>query len=251
MALKISVVTATYNCEATLPETLASLKAQTHQDFEHVVVDGLSTDRTLQIVQSHADARTSVQSEKDRGIYDALNKGIARSTGDVIGFLHADDMYADPSVLADIAQAFSDPAVDAVYGDLDYVSRDDPTQVIRHWHSGEYRAQSLRSGWMPPHPTLYVRASVYRAVGAFDTQYRIAADYDSILRILLAARQAPTYLPRTLIHMRVGGASNRSLSNMWMKSKEDIRIARHHGVGGLGTIVVKNLRKLPQFLSRR
>lgn len=250
MAIKISVVTATYNCEATLPETLASLKAQTHLNFEHVVVDGLSTDRTLEIIQANADGRTTTRSEKDRGIYDALNKGIARCTGDVIGFLHADDMYASTDVLATVAQAFANPTVCAVYGDLLYVKQQDPSQVVRHWKSSPFSARRLAWGWMPPHPTLYVRREWYGRIGGFDPRYRIAADYFSILQLFSQREFNAVYLPQVMIKMRLGGESNRSIRNMIRKSSEDFDALQRIGFGpvdSLTALVSKNLSKLGQF----
>ena len=251
MAIKISVVTATYNCEATLTETLASLKAQTHLNFEHIVVDGLSTDRTLEIVQANADGRTTTRSEKDRGIYDALNKGIARCTGDVIGFLHADDMYASTDVLATVAQGFADPTVCAVYGDLLYVKQQDPSQVVRHWKCSPFIARRLAWGWMPPHPTLYVRREWYGRIGGFDTRYQIAADYFSILQLFLQPGFKTIYLPKVMVKMRLGGASNRSLRNLIRKSREDFDAMRRSGFGpfgGLVALIAKNLSKVGQFL---
>jgi glycosyltransferase involved in cell wall biosynthesis len=252
MAVKISVVTATYNCEATLPETLASLKAQTHLNFEHVVVDGLSTDRTLEIAQANADGRTTTRSEKDRGIYDALNKGIARCTGDVIGFLHADDMYAGSDTLSRVAEALTDPTVSAVYGDLVYVKQKNPSQVVRQWRSCAFNPRLMSLGWMPPHPTLYVRREWYEKIGGFDTRYRIAADYFSILQLFSQPDFKAIYLPQVMVKMRLGGTSNRSIKNMIRKSSEDFDALQRSGLGPIGSLtalVSKNLSKIGQFLA--
>ena len=155
--MKISVITATWNCAATLGDCLVAVKRQTHTDREHVVIDGASSDGTLELLQARRDQLAVLVSEPDRGIYDALNKGIARASGDVVGFLHADDVYAGPDVLAHVAQAFADPTVCAVYGDLQYVRKDNLNQVVRHWQSSPFTRARLQRGWMPPHPTLYVR----------------------------------------------------------------------------------------------
>lgn len=181
--MKISVITATYNCVNTIDDCLASVQGQSHPDVEHIVVDGASTDGTIAVVESRHDCRGSLVSEPDNGIYDALNKGIARARGDVVGFLHADDLYADTGVLARIAAAFADPAVEAVYGDLVYVRKEDTGKVVRYWRSRPFFRRQLAWGWMPPHPTFYVRRELYQRFGAFDTTYRIAADYDCMLRV--------------------------------------------------------------------
>jgi glycosyltransferase len=180
--MKISVITAVYNSRATVAAAHASVLAQTHCDVELVVIDGGSTDGTLEVLRGYADRIAVLVSEPDRGIYDALNKGIARASGEVVGFLHADDVFAGPDVLSRVATAFADPAVCAAYGNLQYVRKDDPGRVVRHWGSSPFTRRKLAWGWMPPHPTLYVRREWYARIGGFDTRYRISADYDCILR---------------------------------------------------------------------
>lgn len=245
--LKISLVTATWNCAGTVTDCLTSVAEQTWPHREHVVVDGASTDGTLDVLRAHRAQLAVLVSEPDRGIYDALNKGIARSSGEVIGFLHADDVYADTHVLERIAAAFGDPAVGAVYGDLQYVRKDDLGCVVRHWRSAPFSPRRLAWGWMPPHPTLYVRRAWYEQLGGFDTRYRIAADYHMMLRLFMQAGLNPVYLPAVLVKMRLGGASNRSLRNVIRKSREDLDALRRTGVGGLGALAWKNLSKLSQF----
>jgi glycosyltransferase len=186
-------------------------------------------------------------SEPDDGIYAALNKGIRHASGDVIGFLHADDLFEDAGVLARIAAAFEDPDVDAVYGDLVYVRHDDVGRVVRYWRAGRYDQAALSRGWMPPHPTFYVRRAVYERLGGFDERYRIAADYDCVLRFLAGGNIRVAYIPEVLVRMRVGGISNRSLRTILRKSCEDYRVLRRHGVGGLVTLLRKNAGKLHQF----
>ena len=245
--MKISVITAVLNGRATIADALASVLAQDHPDIELIVIDGASTDGTLDIIQRYAGRVAHLVSEPDRGIYDALNKGIRLATGEVVGFLHADDRYADNRVLSRIAAALSDPGVDACYGDLLYVGKDEPNHVIRHWQAGPYHPRLLARGWMPPHPTFYARRSVYQRLGGFDLDYRIAADYDCMLRFLGAGRVACAYIPEVLVQMRLGGASNRSLRNLLQKSREDYLALRRNQVGGMGTLLLKNLQKLPQF----
>ncbi|MFO8126187.1 glycosyltransferase family 2 protein [Yoonia sp.] len=248
--MKISVVTAVINGQATLPAMLQSLKAQDHPDVEHVVQDGGSTDATLAILQAQGHQNMALRSLPDSGIYDAINRGIARASGDIIGLLHADDQLAAPDVLAHVAAALDDPGIDGVYGDLDYVSRDDATQVIRHWIAGPYSAAHLKRGWMPPHPTLYLRRAVFERAGLYDTSYQISGDYDAMLRFLTAGKVRLGYIPHVMVQMKMGGVSNRSFAHMIRKSREDYRAIMRHGVGGFGTLVAKNLSKLPQFVGR-
>jgi glycosyltransferase involved in cell wall biosynthesis len=248
--MKISVITATWNCVETVGDCLASVAGQSYPDLEHILIDGGSRDGTLEVLQAHCDRLAVLVSEPDGGIYDALNKGIARATGEVVGLLHADDVYADGDVLARVAAAFADPAVEAVYGDLVYVAREDTGRVIRYWRSGAFRPARLRRGWMPPHPTLYLRRALYARFGVFDTRYRIAADYDLMLRMLTQMSGRVLYLPEVLVRMRVGGVSNRSLGKILQKSLEDYRALRANRVGGLGALAWKNLSKLPQFFRR-
>ena len=250
MNLKISVITAVFNRADTVAEALASVHSQSWPAVEHIVIDGGSTDGSLPILQAHGAQLAALVSEPDKGIYDALNKGIRRATGDVVGFLHADDLYETPESLAQVAAAFDDPAVDAVYGDLVYVRQEDPSKVVRYWRAGPLMAGSLERGWMPPHPTFYVRRSVYERLGLFDTRFRIAADYESILRILGRGRARSAYVPQVLVRMRLGGISNRSLRSMLMKSREDYAAMQINGIGGINALLRKNLSKLPQFLSR-
>lgn len=250
LSLKISVVTAVFNCAGTVAEALASVRAQIGPQVEHIVIDGASSDGTLPILQAHQAQLAALVSEPDQGIYDALNKGIRRASGDVVGFLHADDLFESPDSLARVAAAFADPAVDAVYGDLVYVRQQDPTQVVRYWRAGPFVPGCLARGWMPPHPTFYVRRAVYERLGLFDTRFRIAADYESILRFLGHGGVRSVYLPQVLVRMRLGGISNESVSSMVRKSREDYAAMRMHGIGGMQALLRKNLTKLPQFVAR-
>lgn len=245
--MKISVVTAVWNRAATVGGAIDSVAAQTHPHVEHLVIDGGSTDGTLAEVEARRSPGMVVVSEPDRGIYDALNKGLAASTGEVVGLLHSDDFFAHAQVIERIAAAFADPAIDAVYGDLDYVSASDTTKVIRHWRAGPATPARLRRGWMPPHPTLFVRRRVFETHGAYDTRYRIAADYDAVLRWFGGAAIKSTYIPEVLVKMRLGGESNASLGKILRKSREDYRALRANRIGGLPTLIAKNLSKLPQF----
>lgn len=244
----MSIVTAVYNRADTVGEAVASLRAQSFADWEHVVQDGGSQDATLEVLRAQADARMRLETGRDGGIYDALNRAFARTRGEVIGLLHSDDLLAGPEVLADVARAFADPAVDAVYGDLLYVAREDPSRVIRTWRSGPFRPALLRRGWMPPHPTLFLRRRVVERHGAFDTSFRIAADYDAVLRYFGQEGFTAVHLPQVLVRMRVGGESNRSLERILTKSREDYRALRRNRAGGLVALAAKNVGKIHQFL---
>ncbi|MBC7492637.1 MAG: glycosyltransferase [Novosphingobium sp.] len=245
--MKVSVVTAVWNRETTVGGAIDSVAAQTYPTIEHLVIDGASTDGTLAQVEARRRPGMVVISERDAGIYDALNKGLAASTGDVVGLLHSDDFFAHARVIERVAALFADPAVDAVYGDLDYVSASDTTRIIRHWRAGEATRARLARGWMPPHPTLFVRRHVFETHGAYDTRYRIAADYDAVLRWFGRAGITSAYLPEVLVKMRVGGESNASIRKILRKSREDYRALRTNRIGGIGTLIAKNLSKLPQF----
>jgi glycosyltransferase involved in cell wall biosynthesis len=250
MSLHISVITAVLNRSTTLGECLRSVREQRWPGVEHIVIDGGSTDGSLRILETGKAHIAKIVSEPDLGLYDALNKGIRHASGDVVGFMHADDEFATPNALARIASAFEDPAVGAVYGDLVYVKKNDVSRVVRYWRAGSYRRDQLSQGWMPPHPTFYVRRDVYARLGAFDTRYRIAADYENMLRILWRGRVQAAYIPEVLVRMRMGGLSNSSLYNMLRKSREDYAAMRQNGLGGLQALLLKNVTKLPQFVNR-
>ena len=248
-SLKISVITAVYNRADTIQDALDSVAMQDYAQIEHVVVDGASHDGTVEILQRNSDQIDALISETDNGIYDALNKGIRLATGDVIGFLHADDVFASTKVLSRIAAEFAAPTVDATYGDLVYVSNDDKRSVIRHWKAGHFSQGRLAWGWMPPHPTLYVRRDVYERLGTFDNDFGIAADYDCILRLLGRGKVSPAYIPDVLVKMRIGGASNGSLRKILQKSREDYQALRRNEIGGVGALAWKNLSKLRQYFA--
>ncbi|MEJ6021321.1 glycosyltransferase family 2 protein [Ramlibacter sp. PS4R-6] len=244
------MITAVFNSAQTLEDSLCSVAGQTWPEVEHIVIDGGSTDGSLEIISRHQGAIAHTRSERDDGVYDALNKGIGSATGDVIGFMHADDTYASPTALERVAKAFEDPSVGAVYGDLVYVDKDDLSRVVRYWRAGPFRRRRLAHGWMPPHPTFYVRREHYQRLGGFDTRYRIAADYENVLRILWSGGVKPAYIPEVLVRMRTGGISNRSLPNIVRKSLEDFSAMRQNGIGALQGVLLKNVTKLPQLVRR-
>ena len=248
--MRFSLISAVWNRADTIADAIHSVQAQSHSDFEHLIQDGGSRDGTLERVRQLADARTKIESARDGGIYDALNKGIARATGDVVGLLHSDDLFAHDRVLERILEAFNTADIDGVYGDLDYVTKDNPARIIRHWRAGPYNASRLRQGWMPPHPTLFLRRDVFERQGVYDTSFRIAGDYEAMLRWMIRGKIRLGYIPEVLVKMRVGGESNRSIGRLLRKSAEDYRAIRRHHLGGFGVLLAKNLSKLPQFLVR-
>jgi glycosyltransferase involved in cell wall biosynthesis len=253
--MKVSIVTICFNPGESLAMAVESVLGQDYSDIEYIIVDGGSTDGSAEYVRSLNGRVAAFVSEPDDGIYDALNKGVSMASGDIIGFVHADDMFAGPGVVSRVIRGFEESGADAIYGDLDFVSKDDVGNVVRRWRSGAYRPGRLRFGWMPPHPTLFVRREVYEKAKLpsgeyFDTSFRIAGDYDFMLRILGGLGISLAHVPEVLIKMRMGGASTRSIGNIVAKSKEDYVIIRRNKIGGLGTLMAKNLRKLPQLFKR-
>jgi glycosyltransferase involved in cell wall biosynthesis len=211
--MKISVITATWNSAATVENAILSVASQGYPDLEHIIVDGNSSDATLAIVFRHEDLIDKLISEPDHGIYDAMNKGIALATGEVIGILNSDDFYANPYVLKKVACIFEDEAVDTSYGDLVYVDPANVKRITRYWRAGAHHPRSFYGGWMPPHPTFFVRRSVYERYGNFNLSLGTAADYELTLRLLLKHRVSTAYIPEVLVNMRAGGASNASLKS--------------------------------------
>lgn len=249
--MKISVITATFNSENSIQRAIDSIDRQSYREIEHLIIDGASNDATLEIISARNAPFRIIISEPDRGIYDALNKGISHATGDVIGFLHSDDVFASNTTLEVIAEAFiKNPQVNAIYGDLEYIKNYKTTtpQRVRLWRSSRFiPGKSLKRGWMPPHPTLFLRSEVYRKLGYFDPSYKIAGDYEFVCRLFSDPHTKPLYLEKLLVSMSTGGASNRSLKNIALKSYEDFRAMRKHNIGGPLTLLYKNALKLSQF----
>ena len=247
--MKISIITITYNSAKTIQRALESVQSQTYQDIEHVIVDGASKDGTRELIEAYAKKHTNVRwiSEPDKGIYNALNKGIHLATGDVIGFVHSDDILYAPDSISHIAEAFAQQDIQVVYGDLQYVREG---KVTRRWRSNDFNPASLKYGWMCPHPTMYVRREVYQQVGDYDEWFSISADYDMILRIFKSGFTSK-YLPEVLVSMEVGGASNKNTRARLSKTQEDfIALRKNHVGAGIFTVACKQLRKVKQFLRK-
>ncbi len=218
--MKISIVTIAYNSAATIEDTINSVLAQEYPDLEYIVKDGGSTDGTIDLLKKYEN-RLKWVSTKDKGIYDGMNQGLQLATGEVIGILNSDDFYAHSQVLKNVAEVFQKKNVDAMYADLEYVDFCDTQKVIRKWQSGEYNQQNFLKGWMPPHPTFFLRSSYYQKYGYFDPAFRSAGDYELMLRMLFKFGLSAFYLPQTIIKMRAGGVSNLSLKNRIRANKED------------------------------
>jgi glycosyltransferase len=242
----LSIITVSYNSRETMADCLESVRRQSFAP-EHLVIDGGSTDGTLEVVRAFSHVAQLV-SEPDRGIYDAMNKGIAAASGDIIGILNADDFYARADVLEKVRQVFQDPGIDSCYGDLVYVDPEDTGTIVRYWRSGAFRKNSFHWGWMPPHPTFFVRRRVYEQYGGFNLELGSAADYDLMLRFLVKHRISTAYIPEILTKMRAGGVSNRSVKNRFKANLMDRRAWEINGLRPyLLTQLLKPMRKIGQF----
>jgi glycosyltransferase involved in cell wall biosynthesis len=249
--LKVSIITVCYNSAETIADTISSVLSQDHPSIEYIVIDGASTDGTLDIINKHKEKISYFISEKDKGLYDAINKGIAAATGDVIAILHADDIYTDKSVIAAVAQFMEAKGTDTMYGDLQYVDRNNVDIIKRHWVSGEYKHGMFLKGWMPPHPSFFVRRSCYEKFGNFTLALRSAADYEMMLRLLHKHHCSTSYLPQVLVKMRVGGTSNVSIMNRLKANREDKKAWTMNGLQpGMFTFIQKPLSKIGQFFSK-
>jgi glycosyltransferase involved in cell wall biosynthesis len=223
LLVKISVITVSYNSAATIADTVRSVACQSHNDIEHLVIDGLSTDDTVKVVEANRHSNLALSSEPDMGIYDAMNKGLTRATGEIIGFLNADDFFADTEVLARVVKAFEgDSRVEACFGDLFYVTEDN-LKVVRYWKSRAYEIGCFARGWSPAHPTFYIRRSALNRLGQFDLTYRLAADIEFMMRYLERGAVRSAYIPHVQVRMRVGGATNQSWRNIALQNREIIQ----------------------------
>ncbi len=246
--MKVSVITVCYNSASTIEDTIKSVLRQNYEDLEYIVIDGASTDGTLDILNQYKSEIKHLISEPDEGMYYALNKGIRIATGDIIAFLHADDVYAFPGVVSGVAEKMKH--ADALYGDLVYVKQSEVNKISRYWKSGRYLQGSFKWGWMPPHPSFFVRKEVYNKLGTFNTQLHSAADYELMLRFIHKHGIEPVYWPEVLVKMRSGGKSNVTLANRIHANKEDKKAWELNGLSPFFfTLWIKPLRKIPQYFS--
>ena len=247
----ISIITASYNVADTIPDCLECIEKQS-VDAEHILIDGASTDATMQIIDAHREQLAHVVSEPDEGIYDAMNKGLKLASGDVIGILNADDFYPSDDTLVKVRGVFDDSDIEACYGDLVYVDSQNTDKVIRFWRSGQFNTKKFYWGWMPPHPTFFVRRSVYERYGDYNLELGSAADYEIMLRFLLRHQVNVTYIPEILVHMRIGGVSNMSLGNRLKANQMDRMAWKVNGLKPYPwTLWAKPLRKLKQWVVKK
>jgi glycosyltransferase involved in cell wall biosynthesis len=250
--MKFSIITSTLNSANTICLSVASVNGQTYPDIEHIIIDGASTDNTLEKIHSEPNRIAKVISEPDGGIYEAINKGILNSTGDIIGILHSDDVFGSDTIMEEIGNRFVQNSADIVYGDLVYVSSKDNNRIIRLWKSKPFERSLITKGWMPPHPTMFIKRDVFLKYGLYDLRYRISSDYDLILRLMKEEKLKFDYLPDVVTRMRLGGVSNNRLDNILQKSTEDYRIIRKHSIPFPAAVLFrKNISKLNQFFTKR
>lgn len=254
--MKVSIITVTYNSAATLSRTIRSVCRQTYPNIEYIIVDGESADTTMNVVHNYAEKYSNISyiSEPDRGIYDAINKGIRMSTGEIVALVNSDDVLAESTTIERIVKRMQETNADILYGDLQYckyeLTEHNPPRVTRYWKSNSFRKRDLRLGWMPAHPTLYCRREVFDKVGYYTTDLRISADYDFCLRAFSDDNLKKVYLPEVIIKMEVGGISNRNIRSMARKTKEDYIALRRNGYRPLIVLFMKNVRKFRQFFRR-
>lgn len=229
--MKISIVTVCYNSAKTIRDTIESVLSQTYADVEYIIVDGASTDGTIEIVDSYRNQVSKFISEPDHGIYDAMNKGIAAATGDVVGLLNSDDVYEHKDVLTDVVSSFSErSSADIIFGDVVFASPDNMNRVVRYYRSSHFRPWKLRFGWMPPHPATFVRREVYEKYGLYSLNYRIASDYEIFVRWMLLNKLRYHYLDAVLVRMRTNGVSTSGWKSSVVITKEIVRACRDNGV---------------------
>ena len=251
MGPKVSIITVCYNSSKTIEDTIKSVLNQTYSNIEYIIIDGLSTDHTLEIVNKYKNEISTIVSEKDDGLYDAINKGIQLATGEIIANLNSDDFYIDNNVIEDIVNQFEKEKTDTLYADLYYVDAIDTNKIARHWKSGAYEKGMFYKGWMPPHPTFFVKKEVYSKHGLFNLELKSAADYEIMLRFIHKHNCSTSYLPRVVVRMRVGGVSNASIINRLKANREDKRAWEINGLKPKPfTLIFKPLSKLGQFLKK-
>lgn len=246
--MKVSIITATYNSAATIKDTVLSVNKQTYHNVEHIVIDGVSKDNTLNLLDYFGHSGPLI-SEPDKGIYDAMNKGVEMAEGDIIGILNSDDFYPNARVIEKVVKVFEKGDCDAVYGDLVYVDSFNIKKVLRKWIAGGFSRKSFYKGWMPPHPTFFVKKEVYEKHGNFNLDFKSSSDYELLLRFLFLKQIKVKYIPGVLVHMRAGGYSNRSIKNRVAAHIEDYRAWKTNGITPKWyTLVLKPLLKMKQYI---
>ncbi|PWG81159.1 glycosyltransferase family 2 protein [Pararcticibacter amylolyticus] len=245
--MKVTIITVTYNSERFLKSCIDSVVSQNYPDIEYIIIDGGSTDGTADIVASYGEKISCYKSEKDDGIYYAMNKGIRLATGHIVGFLNSDDFYVDNNVIATVVGKFSSQDICCTYADLLYIDQDDK-KIVRRWIAGSYLKRAFKFGWMPPHPTFYVRTDLLLKYGAFNTNFKTSADYELMLRLLFRYSIKPSYIPKAIVKMRVGGQSNSSFRNRIRANREDLLAWKVNNLKPFFfTIILKPIRKILQY----
>ncbi len=246
--LKVTIITATYNSAEHLEDCIRSVMEQDHGNIEHIIIDGKSIDGTVDIIKKYEPYIAQWVSETDRGMYDAINKGMQMATGDIIGTLNSDDMLVSPDVISAIVKVFKDNNVDAVYGDLEYVDRNDSSHVLRIWKGKPYKRSLFRRGWMPAHPTFYFKRELLEKYGAYETHYFSAADYEFMARYLYRFKASAYYLPKLIVMMRAGGQSNGNIKQRLRANRRDYLAMKKNGIPfAFITSIMKPLSKLHQY----
>jgi glycosyltransferase involved in cell wall biosynthesis len=228
--LKVSIITVSFNSAKTIADTIESVLSQDFPEIEYIIVDGNSSDDTVKIIRQYENRISKWISEKDQGMYDAMNKGIAMATGDVIGILNSDDVYMNNHVISDLMALLEKKKAQVVFADLILVDQNDDNKVLRYYDSGHFHPDKFRYGWMPAHPTVFVRRELYQAVGKFSTTYQIAADYEMLIRMLAIQKAPYAYFPKPVVRMRSGGASTAGISRNWILNKEIVRACKENGI---------------------
>lgn len=248
--MKISIITVVYNNEKTIKDALNSVLGQTYKDIEYIIIDGKSKDNTVSIIKEYENKLGYFISEKDFGIYDAMNKGIKVASGDIIGILNSDDLYQDSTVLeAVMTQFIQNPALDIVYGDLVYVKSDNVDKVIRNWQSNAYHTNFFENGNVPPHPSLFVKKKVYEEAGHFNLDFKLAADYEFMLRIFKKHNFKSNYINKTIVRMRLGGATNQSFSNIKIQNLEILQAWKTNSLKApVYLMPLRVIKRLLQFI---
>jgi glycosyltransferase involved in cell wall biosynthesis len=228
--LKVSIITVSFNSAKTIADTIDSVLSQDYPEIEYIIVDGDSTDGTVDIIRQNENRISRWISEKDQGMYDAMNKGIAMATGDVIGILNSDDVYMNTHVITDLMHLMKTQNTEVVFADLILVDSSNQNKVIRYYDSGRFHPNKFKFGWMPAHPTVFVKRELYQKVGKFSTTYQIAADYEMLIRMLAIEKASYAYFPKPVVRMRAGGASTSGISRNWILNQEIIRACKENGI---------------------
>ena len=249
--MKVSIVTPTYNSAKTIVDTILSVNKQDYANIEHIIIDGGSKDNTLELIRNTPNRVKKIISEPDKGIYDAMNKGVALATGDIVGILNSDDFYNSNDVIAKVVKTFQEGEYEGVYGDLEYVDARNTNRVVRYWESKAYKEGLFKKGWHPAHPTFFVKKEVYDKYGNFNLKYKIGAGYEIMLRFIEKNRIKVAYIPETLVKMRVGGASNQSIKNIIKANIECYNAWKDNGLSILPFVfILKPLSKTLQYLRK-